>query len=177
MRYINRSEAFSMNLIFFPFVSVNFFCFCRSQEIKFNALQILSQYVTSDECRELTVEQPQMIPFLLQNYKEALQQPDFRTVKYNTRYGAEQFQEVLCAFSAASDSVCSEVVRLGGLCELAAALQMDPNGILEGLYLYFYVLNSSFTVWHILLAGHTGEIRKDPDIPNGTPLFLLSYIL
>ena len=138
-------------------------------EIKFNALTILALYVSSDECRELTSEQPEMISFLLQNYREARLQPDLRTVKFNTRYGVPQFLLVLRAFSAASDSVCDELVRLGGLRDLAASLQMDPNGKVQGKFLYFIVLNCAFTVWHILLAGHTEEVRKDPDIPNGTP--------
>ena len=116
-----------------------------------------------------------MIPFLMQNYREARLQPDLFTVKFSTRYSAEHFLQVLRAFSAASDSVCSEVVRLGGLRELAAALQMDPNGKVQGMYCI--VLHSVFTVWHILLAGQTEDVRKDPDIPNGTPLSLISNIL
>ena len=120
-----------------------------------------------------------MIPFLLQSYREGRQQPELYLVPCNcsTRYYALQFLQVLRAFSEASDSICKEVVRLGGLRELAAAIQMDPTWKIQGTYLYSHVLHSACTIWHILLAGDKEEVRKYPEIQNGTPLPLLYCIL
>ena len=143
-------------------------------EIQFTSLCVLSQFVTVAESRELLSDSPQMIPFLLSGHEHARQQSDFKTTRFITIYGAIQFLELLSSFSSASDEFCSEVVRLGGLREVAAALLLDPNRTAPSDAKYFFywdVLFASNTLLHILLAEngrHTATVRNDPYILNGT---------
>ena len=150
-------------------------------EIQFNSLCVLSRFVTVAESRELLSDSPQMIPFLLSAHEHARQQSDFRATRFTSQYGAQQFLELLSSFSSASDEFCSEVVRLGGLREVAAALLLDPNRTAPRSTYFFYcdVLYATNTLLHILLAEnsrHTATVRNDQDIPNGICLNLEKFL-
>jgi len=142
-------------------------------ELEFKSLQVMDQFVTADECRELIRACPELIPFAIECYSHARSQPDFRTKKFASRYASCQFLKLLRLLGAASDDVCAEVVRRGGLLELAAALALDANGRAEGLDLFWDVLHAAHCVWHILLANHgtlRAEVRKHTDILAGVHL-------
>ncbi len=138
---------------------------------------MLSQFVNSTECRELIRDSPEVIPFILENYKQAREQPDHRTIKFQTRYPSEEFLQLLWSLCSASDNVCREVVQRRGLTELAAALLLDPNGAVGDEYLLWQVSKAAHILLHILLAEngrHSLAVRTEPDILNGTYAFLFT---
>ena len=100
-------------------------------EIKFNSLQVLAQFATAAECCELIAESREIVPFCLDGCRNARSQPNRYTdnFKFQTAgYAADHFLQLLLSLCAASSLVCSEFVRLRGLAEVTAALQLDPNG-------------------------------------------------
>ncbi len=146
------------------------------------AMEILSQFVTSDECKSLIRECPTVIPFALSAFRNARQQADRRTTLFSSRYPGDQFLKLLKNLSAADDDVAERLLAADGLTEISAAVQMDPNGRdAGGLYLYLEVLYGTETLWHILLAEngkHVPRVCKERDLLAGIltnlPLHFLS---
>ena len=150
----------------------------RNVEIQFNSLQILAKFVTTEECGELIAESREIVPFCVDGFRNARSQCDFFTNKYKTRYGGSQFLKLLSHLSAASSVVCSEFLRLDGLAEVAAALQLDPNGSVGNIYFSRDVLHSTNILWHILLADnglHVTVVRDHREVLPGTPSALLFF--
>ena len=146
-----------------------FLCFSNI-EIKYNALDVMAQFVNAAECRVLIGDSPEVIPFILENYKQAREQADHRTIKFQTRYPSTAFLQLLWSLCSASDDVCREVVRRGGLTELAAALPMDPNKKVGDVHFYWQVLFAANSLLHILLAEsgrHTQAVLSEPNIFKG----------
>ncbi len=139
-------------------------------EVKINSLSVIVQFVSSDECKSLLRECPDIIPFILDAYQNARSQIDFTTTKFETLYPADSFLKILRSLCAASDDTCSEVVRRGCLQVVGSALELDPNSFAQGFYLYWQVLFASFIIWHILLAEngrYRENVLKIPEIPKG----------
>ncbi len=141
-------------------------------EIKFNTLQVMSLFVTAEECRELVSDSSEILSFCIEIYQNARSQPNRRTNKFDTYYSATAILHLISSFCAASTLVCREFLRLDGLAELRSALLLDPNGKdSEGGAFYGEILPASEILWQILLAEngrHVPAVRADPDIPNGT---------
>ncbi len=139
-------------------------------EVKFNSLSVIVQFISTDECKSLIKECPDIIQFILDGYQNARAQPDYRTTLYESRYPADSFLRMLRALCSTSDEACSEVVRLSGLKQLALSLVLDPNVFVQGCCLYWQVLFGAFIIWHILLAEngrYRENLRKISDIQKG----------
>ena len=135
--------------------------------MQFHALQVLLQFASAEECRELVAESPQMVHFCVENYANARAQPDHKIKKGYTNYPSSAFLWLLRLLSAASTAVCSELVRLDGLAELAAAL--DSAFASNNFHLHD-ALCASEILEQILLAEtgrHVQTVRADDRIQKG----------
>ena len=146
---------------------------CRHLKIEFAAFSVLVQFATAEECRELLAESRELVEFCVQNYRDARSQPN--------RKSSPKFFEVLSVLCAASETVCSEFVQVGGLDDLRAALDLDPNGSDSEGYSFFYeVLYGSQILLQILLAEHAQHVetvKADPHFLEGSIHFIFVWLL
>jgi len=144
-------------------------------QIKFDAFSLLVLFESAEKCSELLAESPEMLQFCVQNYRDARSQPNRRSCMFSVVYGAVPFLKLLSVLCAASETVCSEFLLVGGLDDLRAALDLDPNGRdSEGNSFYFEVRTASEFLLQILLAEngrHVQTVLADPEISKGDPPF------
>ncbi len=142
----------------------------RNVEIQMNALNVVSPLINADECKELLRDCPNIVPFILDAYNNARNQPDCRTNKFSIQYSGGHLFILLLNLAAADDQVSAEIVRHGGLKEIGAALMLNPYGKVERVQFYFQVKSGADILWHILLADngkHIDIVRKDQNILKG----------
>ncbi len=142
-------------------------------KIEFNAFSVLVQFATAEQSSELIAESPELVEFCVQNYRDARSQ--------SNRKSSPEFFDLLSALCAASPTVCCEFVRIGGLAELRAALDLDPNGSDSEGYIFFYeVLYGSQILLQILLAEHAQHVetvKADPHFLEGSIHFIFVWLL
>ncbi len=139
-------------------------------EIHFNALLVLSQFIKSEECKEILRDIPNVITFLLEIFTHAMRQSDYITNKFMTNYGADHILQVIWNFCAASDEFSKTLMEKSCLQQLAAALALDPNKLTNEFFLGFIVNRAANTLWHILLSNrgkYVETVRKHTNIISG----------
>ena len=88
-------------------------------------MQVLVKYTSCQQTRQLCADAPELLTFLLVELAHALAQADRWNRKYTTNYHSSNFLELLATLCATSDSVANQLVPIGLVKQLAAALNVD----------------------------------------------------
>jgi len=144
--------------------------FCSHVEMQMITLCILSEFVMAVECRYLIRECPTVVPFTIAAYRNARSQLDHRTALYTFSYDSFSLIRLLWNLIFADESVVERVVDEGGLADISAAFQMDPNLYVPGGSLLNDGLFGIQTLFQILVAEkgkHVERVRRDRDLLAG----------
>ena len=94
-------------------------------QIRFSAIQVLVKYTSCQQTRQLCADAPELLTFLVSELAHALAQADHYNSKYTTNYHSSHFLELLATLCSTSDSVANQLVPIGLVKQLAAALNVD----------------------------------------------------
>ncbi len=156
-----------------------FLYFSIDEELQMKAALILSEVAQKYEWPGVLLDCPFLIRFILSAYKNARTQPNHRSSIFENPYSGSRFLKLLLRMSAADKSVAGKLVNEGGLAEISAVYQMDPNGRdADGGYLYFEVLYATEILANILQAENgkpLKRVRRERDLRAGVVLNILYY--
>lgn len=173
----------------------------RNEEIKFQSLLVMVQYVREDECVRLLSAHASLPSFLLDSLTQARASPTHWATHLGSDYPASNFLQLLDALCAACDDAVSHLVeggsahsRKGGTAsDVGASAQatMDERStdtVKEGGLLsllaacicgdvdefFWEVLYATSALWHLMLA-HNGKyidlVRNEPNLIPGMHSF------
>ena len=141
----------------------------------------MAQFADGEQCKLLLIECPALVQLVVSGYRNARIQPNHRSTLFDSRLEDHRFLKILRDLSFADDSVSDRLVCDEVLTEISAAVQMDPNRCVQGVYLYWDVFFGADTLFHMLLADggrHVPRVRRERDILAGFRIYFPSqYIL
>ena len=133
---------------------------CFSSEVEIEALAIVSQFVSPEQCK-LLIRNSCLILRVILNYRNARRQTDHRYNCFDgTLFEASHFLKILKNLAAADESVAEMIIFEEGLEEISAAIQMDPNSCIEGVDFFWEVLYGTEILWYILFAENGKHVFR-----------------
>ena len=115
-------------------------------------MRVLVKYTSCQQTRQLCADAPELLTFLVSELEHALAQADHYNRKYTTNYPSNSFLALLATLCATSDSVVNQLIPIGLVKQLAAALNVDVRKANADSGLKCDVLHAAKCTYAVLLV-------------------------